>query len=339
MSKQKEMLEDITAQLQEGVKKVFESGQYQKYLDLVSRLPRYSSNNLLLIYKQNPEASMVAGFKKWQEFGRYVKKNEKGLKILAPMPYKKQIAEQNASGQLEEKEITIVNFKTVYVFDISQTDGKPIPELVHRLEANVQNFSKIMEGIEKVSPYPIYIEKMHGYMNGYCDNKNQKIAIRDDISEAQKIKTILHEIAHARLHSKASDIPKVDKKQKEVEAESVAYIITNYYGIDSSDYSFGYVAGWSAEQELEVLQQSIKTIQNEANQLIQELDQVFKELELENKQQKECDTEITLQENCEQNHVIHNLKFSVKEQLEQAREQRREQPEHKTEQHQDVMTI
>lgn len=281
-----EKVSDLTKQLEDGVKQIFQDGEYEKFLKMVSALPRHSINNNLLIYMQNPEATYVAGFKKWQELGRHVKKGEKGIKILAPMTYKKEV--ESKSHEEQKEEVIIVGFKPVYVFDVAQTEGEPLVMLPHRLEANVHNFEKIMEALRNISPFPISIEPILNGANGYCSWSENKIVIRENLSEAHSVKTAIHEIAHAILH--VNNNQETSRETKEIEAESVAYIVTNYYGIDSSDYSFAYVAGWAADEKLTQLQQSIKTIQESASKIINELDAAFHELGLEFFEEKEVVT-------------------------------------------------
>ncbi|MEA5135585.1 MAG: ArdC-like ssDNA-binding domain-containing protein [Candidatus Fimivivens sp.] len=268
---QADKVKALTDQLKEGVQSVFSSGKYAEYLHTLSRFHRYSFRNSMLIYLQNPDATRVAGFNAWKTLGRGINKGEKGLQILAPSPYKITIdATHDENGNLlpepVKKQVQRMAFKVTYVFDISQTSGKELPELAHRLTGDVGEYERMMAALKKISPYPITFEPIEGSANGYCSHRRQCIVIREGVSQEQAIKTTVHEIAHALLHK--PDIER-DSQAFEVQAESVAYIVCQHFGIDSSQYSFGYVAGWSGSVQLEVLEQSLTVIQNGAAQIIE----------------------------------------------------------------------
>lgn len=283
----------LTRQLEEGVRDVFESGKYARYLDTLSRFHTYSARNTLLIFTQNPDATRVAGFETWKSLGRSVRKGEKGLSILAPAPYKKTIqTDRDGQGRplldgrgrphKKDVEITVPAFKPVKVFDISQTWGEPLPELTRRLEDRwdkdegtkdegwrVWSFrAALLRSLQKISPYPVEYESMaQENRNGFCDPEAGRIVVRDNLSQAQTVKTLIHELAHARMHVGES----TDRVLAEIQAESVAYVTCRHFGIDASSYSFGYVAGWSQDRELTVLQRSLGAIQKEARGMIVEL--------------------------------------------------------------------
>lgn len=270
---QADKVKALTDQLKEGVQEVFSSGKYTEYLSTLSRFHRYSFRNSMLIYLQNPDATRVAGFNAWKTLERSVNKGAKGLQILAPSPYKVTVEathDENGNPLPEpvKKEVQRMAFKVTYVFDISQTSGKELPELAHRLTGQVGEYDRLLAALQKVSPYPIAFEPIaRASVNGYCDYKAQRIVIREGISQEQALKTAVHEIAHALLHSSKTG-PERDRQAFEVQAESVAYVVCQHFGIDSSQYSFGYVAGWSGSVELEVLEQSLTVIQNGALQII-----------------------------------------------------------------------
>ena len=278
---QADKVKALTDQLKEGVQEVFSSGKYAEYLNTLSRFHRYSFRNSMLIYLQNPDATRVAGFNAWKTLGRSINKGEKGLQILAPSPYKITIdTTHDENGNLlpepVKKQVQRMAFKVTYVFDVSQTSGKELPELAHRLTGDVGDYERMMAALQKISPYPISFEPIEGSANGYCSHQKQRIVIREGVSQEQAIKTTVHEIAHALLHK--PDIER-DSQAFEVQAESVAYIVCQHFGIDSSQYSFGYVAGWSGSVQLEVLEQSLTVIQNGAAQIIESTEIELIELE------------------------------------------------------------
>ena len=295
-------LKEITDRLEQGIKELFDSDRYKEYLRVMSKFHNYSFNNTLLIAMQKPDASLVAGFQSWKNnFKRNVVKGEKGIKILAPSPFKiKQEMEKidpttqkpviGADGKpvKEEKEITITAFKVVSVFDVSQTEGKELPDIaVDMLTWDVERFKDVFAALEKTSPVPIGFEKIAGNSHGYYHLEEKRIAIDEGMSELQTIKTAIHEIAHAKLHDIDPNAPKEeqadrpDRRTREVQAESVAYAVCQHYGLDTSDYSFGYVAGWSSGRELDELKSSLETIRSTAAEIINSIDEHLQEIQKE----------------------------------------------------------
>lgn len=289
---QYQKVKEITNQLEQGIQDLFQSEKYMDWLKTMSKFHDYSLNNTLLICFQKPEATLVAGYNSWRKnFGRQVKKGEKAIKILAPAPYKKMVEMEkidpntqkpmlDADGNpiKETKEIKQPAFKVVNVFDVSQTDGKEIPSLgVDELTGNVAQYEQFFEALKRTCPVPIEFEEIAGGAKGYYHQMEQRIAIQKDMSQVQTIKTAIHEMAHQKLHAidpNNKDVEKSDltRNSKEVEAESVAYTICQHYGIDTSDYSFAYVAGWSHGKEVPELKASLNTIRKSANEMITEID-------------------------------------------------------------------
>lgn len=276
----------LTEKLEQGVREIFTSGRYTEYLAAMSKFHSYSYGNILLILMQNPAATHVAGFQAWKkEFGRNVKAKEHGIKILAPCPYRRFVEQEqrDQSGNpvlgtdgKPRKERTLVQFlkyRMVTVFDISQTEGRPLPSLgISELSGNVSGFEELETAITKISPVPIY-EAPPGAAKGCFNHVAEEIFIRPGMSQTQTIKTILHEISHAALHRhKNSELPSKDRRTREVEAESVAYVVCQHFGIDTSEYSFGYVAGWSSGKELDELKASLDTIRTCAAGLIDSIE-------------------------------------------------------------------
>ena len=347
----RERLQQITAGIEQGIKELFESEKYMRYLSVMSRFHRYSVNNTMLIYMQKPDATLVAGYNKWKnQFERHVKRGEHGITIIAPTPFKKKIEEQkldpdtkapilDAEGKavMEEKEIEIPMFRPVKVFDVSQTDGKPLPELASSLSGNVQNYEAFMEALRRSVPVPLSVEPMAANMDGYFSPDQQRIAIREGMSEVQTVSAAVHEIAHSKLHdpkkyeaeptwkivmvsgggvkhdyrldfateeeaeqaAAEDDWRYVDENQfewrleveedltavkqavknrntEEVEAESISYAVCQYYGIQTGENSFGYIANWSQGKELPELRASLETINKAAGELIADIDRHYK---------------------------------------------------------------
>ena len=307
-------LKEITDRLEQGIMELFDSDLYKEYLRVMSKFHNYSFNNTLLIAMQKPDASLLAGFQSWKNnFKRNVVKGEKGIKILAPSPFKiKQEMEKidpatqkpviGADGKpvKEEKEITIPAFKVVSVFDVSQTEGKELPDIaVDMLTGDVERFKDVFAALEKTSPVPIGFEKIAGNSHGYYHLEEKRIAIDEGMSELQTIKTAIHEIAHAKLHDINPNAPKEeqadrpDRRTREVQAESVAYAVCQHYGLDTSDYSFGYVAGWSSGRELDELKISLETIRSTAAEIINSIDEHLQEIQKErDKEQAQKETTI-----------------------------------------------
>jgi len=297
-------LKEITERLEQGIAGIFESEQYADYLKTLSKFHNYSLNNTILIAMQKPDASYIAGYSAWKSnFERQVKKGEKGIKILAPSPFKikkemdkidpdtqKPVIGADGKPVTEEKEITIPAFKVVSVFDVSQTEGKELPTIgVDELTGSVEQYKDFFAALEKASPVPVAFENIESGANGYYHLEDKRIAIREGMSELQTLKTAIHEIAHSRLHdvdlnAPADEQPRADKRTREVEAESIAYTVCQHYGLDTSDYSFGYVAGWSSNKELAELKASLETIRATAAELITEIDGHFAELQKDREQ-------------------------------------------------------
>ena len=375
----KDRLKKITDSIEKGIQELFQSEKYRQYLRTMSRFHKYSVNNTMLIYMQKPDATVVAGFNKWRDqFGRNVLKGEKGIEIIAPTPYKKKIEEAkldpdtklpmlDADGKaiMEEKEIKIPMYKPVTVFDVSQTEGKPLPQLAADLTGSVQNYEVFMEAVKRSAPVPVFMENMTG-MDGYYDDENRRIAVRTGMSEVQTVCAAIHEIAHSKLHghSKATDKPmpswKVvmvseggtkhdlssdfkteaeaihfaeaenwhyldenrfewrleveedlsavkaaarSRNTEEVQAESISYAVCAYFGIETGENSFGYIATWSKGRELSELKASLETINRTASGLITDIDRNYKALMKERGLDKEPESlaaepaqEITVQE-------------------------------------------
>ena len=292
----RDRLKEITASIEDGIKELFQSESYAQYLQTMSRFHHYSVNNQVLIHMQKPDATLVAGFNKWKnQFGRNVIKGEHGIKIIAPTPFKKKIEQEkldpdtqlpmlDADGKIitEEKTIQIPMYKPVTVFDVSQTEGRPLPQLAHDLSGNVANYDVFMEALRRSSPVPISIEVMGGGMDGYFDLEHQDIAIRKGMSEVQTVSAVIHEMAHALLHNRAKDTeektPELSRSTEEVQAESISYAVCAYYGIATGDNSFGYIASWSKDKTLPELRESLEVISKTADGLINDIDRHYAEI-------------------------------------------------------------
>ena len=262
-------IKEITEQLEKGVKEVFESEKYKAYLEFMGKFYDYSFNNIMLILMQNPNASLVAGYKAWQtKFKRQVKKGEKGITIIAPCPhkYKKEVEDDN--GNLVMAEFNYTTYRACTVFDISQTDGEAVPTLTSELTGTVIDFTETVEKLQKLSPVPVEFEEIEGQKYGYFSPANQKIAVKAGISEVHTVKTLVHEIAHAKLHDKGGEEEEATRRTQEVQAESVAYTVCHWLGLDTSDYSFSYVAGWSEGKEVKELNASMEVIRKTAKEII-----------------------------------------------------------------------
>lgn len=278
-----ERLKALTDQLEQGVSDIFQSGQYAAYLTAMSKFHHYSFGNTMLIFMQCPNATHVAGYHDWRRnFGRQVKRGERGITILAPCPYRRrEEVEETAPDGSTATTIQLVQrvgFRTVTVFDVSQTEGKPLSELVHKLTGDVADYERMTEAICALSPYPINIEAFPGAAYGCCNFVEQRILVQPDMSQVQTIKTMIHEVSHAKLHAPIADgdgeTPPQRKRRfvREMEAESVAYVVCQHFGIDTADYSFGYVAGWSHGKNLSQLKASLELIRNTAAELIDGID-------------------------------------------------------------------
>lgn len=300
-----EKLKEITDRLEQGITELFDSERYKEYLRVMSKFHNYSFNNTLLIAMQKPDASLIAGFNAWKNnFGRNVMKGQKGIKILAPSPFKikkemekidpqtqKAIIGKDGKPVTEEKEITIPAFKVVSVFDVSQTEGRELPDIaVNMLTGDVEHYKDVFAALEKTSPVPVGFEKIESGAHGYYHLEDKRIALDEGMSELQTLKTLIHEIAHAKLHDIDLNAPledlenRPDRRTREVQAESIAYTVCQHYGLDTSDYSFGYVAGWSAGRELAELKSSLETIRSAAAEIINSIDGHIVELQKEQAQ-------------------------------------------------------
>ena len=295
-------MDSIMQSLESGVEELFTSNRYQEFLKTMAKFHNYSFNNTMLIAMQRPDATLVTSYKNWQSMGRQVMKGEKGITIIAPAPYKKmkekEVLDENqrpimgtdGKPKTEQVEVTVPHFKAVTVFDIAQTSGEPIQTLAPELlTAAVQDFDSFMQAIQKISPVPIRFDEIDGNANGYYHNADKEIVIKKGLSESQTLKTAIHETAHAKLHDReimeSLGVEK-DRLTKEVEAESVAYCVCSSFGLDTSDYSFPYIAGWSSSREMKEMKASMDVIRKTAGEMI---DQLTEELEiiLEEKQKTE----------------------------------------------------
>jgi len=299
----KERLKVITDGIEQGIKELFESDKYRTYLSVMSRFHRYSVNNTMLIYMQRPDASLVAGFQKWKnQFGRHVKKGERGITIIAPTPFKKKIEEVkldpdtqapllDADGKqiTEEREINIPMFKPVKVFDVSQTDGKPLPHLASTLTGSVEQYEIFVEALRRSAPVPITFKELSPDMDGYFSPTDQAITIREGMSQVQTISALAHEIAHSKLHNyekqqteaaekDGEEVVRKDRQTEEIEAESISLSVCKYYQIETGENSFGYIATWSQGKELKELRESLETINKTASELITDIDRNFAEI-------------------------------------------------------------
>lgn len=288
-------LKDITEKLEKGVQDVYSSEQYQDLLNTMAKFPHYSVNNNILIMMQKPDATLVQSYTGWKKMGRFVKKGEKGIRILAPAPFKlekeqdkvdesgKVVLDKDGEAVKEKIEINMTAFKPVSTFDVSQTEGEPLPQIgVDELTGNIEGYQTLFEAIKSASPVPIAFEDIKSGAKGYFHVEENRIALNNGMSEIQNVKTAIHEMAHAKLHnSEAQKNNKQSKNSKEVEAESVAYTVCQHYGIDTSDYSFAYVATWSQGKELSELKESLNIIRNAASELITKIDEKVQEITAE----------------------------------------------------------
>ena len=287
----KDRLKEITEGIEQGIKDLFASDRYAEYLRVMSRFHRYSVNNTLLIFMQKPDASLVAGFNKWKDFKRHVLKGAKSIKIIAPIPHtitkereKRDpdtgflVVDDQGNPVMEKVTIQVPRFKVVPVFDVSQTEGAPLPTMVHDLHDSVEHYDAFYEAVLRSSPVPIDMEPISQEKgDGYFSLTDNRIILREGMSESQTICTAIHEMTHAKLHNtdalaafqaeNPEHKPK-DRATQEVEAESVSYAVCQYYGIETADNSFGYIASWSKGRELKELKSSLETISHTANAII-----------------------------------------------------------------------
>ena len=294
-----EKMKEITDRLEQGIQDLFESDRFKEYLQVMSKFHSYSFNNTLLIAMQKPDATLIAGYNSWKNlFGRQVSRGAKGIKVIAPSPYKvkkeidkidpktqKPVTDKNGKPVKEETEVTVPAFKVVSVFDVSQTEGKELPSIgVDELTGDVEQYADFFKATEQASPAPVGFEKIESGAKGYYSQTDKRIAINEGMSELQNLKTLIHEIAHAKLHDIDLNAPakeqadRPDRRTREVQAESIAYAVCQHYGLDTSDYSFSYVAQWSSGRELAELKASLETIRSTASELIKDIDKNFAEL-------------------------------------------------------------
>ena len=313
-----ERMKEITDRLETGTQELFESERYKAYLTSMAKFHSYSFNNTLLIAMQGGQ--LVAGYNKWRDdFHRNVKKGEKAIKILAPAPFKakKEVQKLDAQGRpvmgkdgkpvTEVQEIQVPAFKIVSVFDVSQTEGEPLPSIgVEELTGSVERYGEFFKALEQTSPVPIGFEDIPGGSHGYYHLTEKRIAIQEGMSELQTLKTAIHEIAHSKLHAIDPEAPAIeqadrpDSRTREVQAESVAYAVCQHYGLDTSDYSFGYVAGWSSGKDLKELKASLETIRATAHELITTIDGHLAQLQKERQAQQEQPQAAPLEQAAEQ---------------------------------------
>ncbi len=306
--KPNEKIKEITDRLEQGIQDLFDSDRFKEYLQVMSKFHNYSFNNTLLIAMQKPDATLVAGYNSWKNlFGRQVARGAKGIKVLAPSPYKvkrevdkidpttqKPVIGKDGKPVKEETEITVPAFKVVSVFDVSQTEGKELPTIgVDELTGDVEQYADFFKAATQASPAPVGFEKIESGAKGYYSQTEKRIAINEGMSELQNLKTLIHEIAHAKLHDIDLNAPakeqadRPDRRTREIQAESIAYAVCQHYGLDTSDYSFSYVAQWSSGRELAELKASLETIRSTASELIKEIDKNFAEL-TQNKEQTQA---------------------------------------------------
>ena len=294
----RERLDEITRQIEAGIQEVFTSGRYEQYLKTMSRFHKYSINNSMLIYMQKPDATLVAGYSRWRDqFGRQVKRGEKGITIIAPSPVVTTVSARkldpatqeplrDESGQevLEEKQVRVPMFRAVKVFDVSQTQGRPLPKLAADLNGSVENYGTLLEALQRSSPVPVSFEPILDGSDGCFSVSGQSITIRDNMSQVQTVSALVHEMAHAMLHNPAQQEPpelSFSRREAEIQAESVSYAVCAYFGIETGENSFGYLAGWSRDKSLPELRESLELIQRTASELIDRIDRNMGELALE----------------------------------------------------------
>lgn len=306
-NKRYDRVKEITEQLEQGISELFNSERYKTWLTAMSRFHDYSLNNTLLIAFQKPDATLVAGYTTWKnQFGRQVRKGEKGIRILAPAPYKQKVKKEmldpitnhpmtDADGKImtETEEVLHPAFKVVNVFDVSQTEGRELPTLgVDELTGEVRNFASFFEALRRSCPVPVEFEEIHSGAKGYYHLTENRIAIQKGMSQLQTVKTAIHEMAHQKLHALDPETKEpVDKEKsinsREVEAESVAYTVCQRFGLDTSDYSFAYIAGWSRDKETPELKASLNTIRQAASEMIDSIEGQMKLLQKEKQAEKE----------------------------------------------------
>lgn len=307
MPKNNDKLKELLEQAEQGTKAVFESENYRNYLATMSKFHSYSFRNSLLILMQKPEATHVAGYAAWKKkFNRQVQRGESGIQIVGYSPRKVNVEQEkkDSSGNtiigadgkpvMEKVTLQVPSYVPVSVFDVSQTEGEPLPQLVNELNGSVEAYQDLMQAIRDVSPFPVSFEEIQGGAKGFCDPVTQRIVIQQGMSEAQSVKTAIHEVTHADLHAPEQNLilaDRTDRRTREIEAESTAFVVCEHYGIDTSDYTFPYLASWSSSKELAELQSSLETIQKQAGDLIDKIDTRLTELQKD--REKDLFTEIT----------------------------------------------
>ncbi len=296
-SNREEKMSEIQERLMAGTKEIYESGKWAEYISVMSKFPHYSINNCILIASQCPHASYVCGYKKWNEFNRNVVKGESGIMIFAPIKGKVETEEPkfdenakpvlNEDGTQQSEQVTreYKTFRPCYVFDLSQTEGDPLPTLATRLEESVEDYETLKDILVSVSPVPVSFEEVPGEANGFYSPTEMRIVVQDGMPELQTIKTMLHEIAHATYGHGGKD-DKWDKESREIQAESTAFWVAGMLGLDTGDYSFGYITGWSKDREVSELKENLELIKNTANDLVTKIEEKLKECE----QEKEKET-------------------------------------------------
>ena len=269
-------MQNLFKKIDDGVKAVFESDRYKDCLRYMSKFTNYSAGNCILIMLQKPEASLVAAFGKWKQLGRTVNKGEKGIAILAPMTFRNKQSENEDEEEQDEAETRTLGFRKVYVFDVSQTSGEPVPEYVSDLDEDIEeeHVEAVISAVRSITGLPVDVEEISGGAKGYYSHSEQRIVIQAGLSGAQSVKTAIHECAHALLHDPDKNLPTADttRSDKEVQAESVAYIVASRYGLDTSEYSFPYIASWSHGKQLEQLNRFLNEIQGTARSICDAID-------------------------------------------------------------------
>lgn len=279
-----EKMSEIQQKLEDGVRDIFESEKYKEYIATISKFPSYSINNCILIVSQCPDASFVCGYRKWQtDFNRVVNRNEHGIMIIAPVKYKADVDELvydenshpvkdvNGNQVTEKVQREFQAFRPAYVFDVKQTTGDPLPTLANLLERGVEGYEQIKDALIAVSPVPVSFEAIDSGANGYFSPSSQCIVVKSEMPELQTVKTLIHEIAHAELGHGGKD-DKWDRESKEVMAESVAYWVSQMLNLDTSDYSFGYISGWSKNREVSELKENLELIKSTADKISADLE-------------------------------------------------------------------
>ncbi len=318
-------VKELTDKLEQGIKDLYESDRYKDYLKVMSQLPNYSVNNQILIMLQQPEASLVMGYKSWEKLDRHVKKGERGIRIIAPCPYKvkkdmekmdphtqQPVMGRDGTPLKEQVEVTVPAYKVISVFSQEQTEGKELPEIAYDLTKDVDGYSRFMEALKEVSPVPVEIRHINGGTHGFYSNNTKTICLAEGMSQEQAIKTLCHELGHAILHDRETGKEKdkrPDRSTMEVEAESVAYTVCQHFGIDSSDYSFGYVAGWARDKELSQLKDSLSVIRSTAAEIIDAVEKSLyraREQELEKEIEPVKTEERTMEEAKARTHGRHH---------------------------------